>query len=84
MNIFKSVLKLWRIRKEVATMDAKGLLQSKTIWGIVISVIAQILKRYGITIDETGVTNDILSIIASGFAVYGRYAVDKTITGLLK
>jgi len=84
MNIFKSAVQMWRLRKEVKTMGVKGLFQSKTLWGIVVSILAQVAKQYGITIDENGVTMDVLSLVASVLAVYGRYTANKTITGLYK
>ena len=86
-GIFKTIktaFTLWRLKREVSTMDAKGILQSKTIWGIIVSLIALGLKHYNITVDEAGLTNDIVVVLGSIFSVYGRLVADKKITGLLQ
>lgn len=66
---------------EVVQMDGvKGFLQSKTIWGVVVMVTAQILKRNGVEVDEAGLLNDIVSIVGTILAVYGRVTAKTVIT----
>ena len=65
-------------------MDVKGILQSKTIWGILVSVLALILKKYGIGIDEAGTLTDLMALAGSIFAVYGRVTAKTTLQGAVK
>ena len=64
-------------------MDVKSLLKSKTIWGIVVSMLALVAKKSGLTIDEGGLVNDIVIFIGYGFAFYGRLKAEKKIGGIL-
>ena len=63
------------------TMDGfKGLVASKTVWGVIISVLAMLGKSQGFVIgEELGWVNDIVSLVASIFAIYGRAVAVKKI-----
>ena len=81
INTISSTIKLFRARKEIENMDVKGILQSKTIWGIIISIVAIFLKRKGIEVDETGLVNDFIAAAGSILAVYGRITATKVLIG---
>lgn len=82
----KIMYKIWKLKQEAANMDTKGILMSKTVWGIIIMVAAQIAKRYGISIDEAGITDDILSAVGTILAIVGRFTATTqlTVTGAPK
>lgn len=63
--------------------DVKTLLQSKTIWGIVIAVIAMLTKSSGYTIDEAGTVNTIIEIIGLVLGLYGRITATKQIKSVM-
>ena len=74
---------LWRPKpkQEVQEMEGvKGILQSKTIWGVVVMLLAQVLKRNGVEVDEAGLLNDMVSLVGTVLAVYGRVTAKTTIT----
>lgn len=74
---------LWRPKpkEEVKDMEGvKGILQSKTIWGVVVMIVAQILKRNGVEVDEAGLLNDLVSLVGTVLAVYGRVTAKTAIT----
>lgn len=53
--------------------DTKGLLQSKTIWGSIITVASVGLSLAGINIGDTaGWVNSITALIGAGLSFYGR------------
>lgn len=73
---------LWRPKpkQEVQEMEGvKGILQSKTVWGIAVMVIAQVLKRNGVEVDEAGLLNDLMSAVGTILAIYGRVTASSTI-----
>ena len=56
--------------------EVKGILKSRTIWGLVVSVIAGLLSKYGyeITPELQGtMTTTILDALSVGAAVYAGY-----------
>lgn len=57
--------------------DTKSMFLSKTLWGIVIAFVAQILARKGITLDVAGWTNDIVALAGLLLGVYGRFTATK-------
>lgn len=60
-------------------MDAKSLVLSKTFWGLVIAVAAPILAKHGWTIDAEGWSNDIMTFLGAGLALYGRFKADRPV-----
>ena len=60
--------------------DSKNMLLSKTLWGIVIAFVAQILARKGITLDVAGWTNDIVAMAGLVLGIYGRVTATKELT----
>ena len=64
--------------------DSKNMLLSKTLWGIVIAFVAQILARKGITLDVGGWTNDIVSLAGLVLGIYGRVTATAPLTVLPK
>lgn len=62
--------------------QAKSLLLSKTFWGIIIGGAAQIAPRVGLHIGSDQVTTwsfNIVSLLGSGLAMYGRLKAMKKI-----
>jgi hypothetical protein len=66
--------------------DTKGLLTSKTFWGVVITVSAAVApKVFGYSVDEAlamELVDETIMIIGGIFAIYGRVSADKIITKL--
>lgn len=60
--------------------DTKSMFLSKTLWGIVIAFVAQILARKGVTLDVAGWTNDIVALAGLLLGVYGRVTATKELT----
>lgn len=62
-------------------VEKKSIIESKTLWGIIIAGIAMAAKNYGVDIwDQWMLVNDILQIVWLILAVYGRVsATDKLI-----
>ncbi|WP_027362177.1 hypothetical protein [Halodesulfovibrio aestuarii] len=65
--------------------QVKGLLQSKTVWGCIVTILCMILMQFDIQVDE-GVKGELVNqlvalggVIASIFAIYGRVKADTTI-----
>lgn len=54
-------------------MFSKSFLTSKTLWGILIGILAEALKAHGMTVDSAGLTNDAVSLIGAALAAYGRF-----------
>ena len=52
-------------------MDFRALLTSKTIWGLLIAVLAPILAKHGISIDG-GVADQLVQLAGVALAIYGR------------
>ncbi|HBE45738.1 MAG TPA: hypothetical protein DDW17_09955 [Deltaproteobacteria bacterium] len=65
-------------------METKGLLTSKTIWGAIIAIAATALKIAGYDIggDTEGFVNDIIALLGSAIAIYGRIKAVKKIEGV--
>jgi uncharacterized membrane protein len=62
--------------------QAKSILLSKTFWGIVIAAAAQVAPKFGLHIGSDQMTqyaSEIVSLIGSAFAMYGRYKAFQTI-----
>ena len=62
--------------------EVKGLLQSKTVWGCVVSILCIVFMQFGIEFDESSkaeLVNQLATlggVIASVFAIYGRLKAD--------
>lgn len=52
---------------------SKSFLTSVTFWGIVVSMLAQVAKHYGWTVDQDGLANELVSATASAIAIWGRF-----------
>jgi hypothetical protein len=63
--------------------NIKGLLQSKTIWGVLITISATVAQMAGWDIGNTdGLAEQIVALIGAGIAFYGRvYAVERIVVG---
>lgn len=65
-------------------MDTKPWWQSKTIWGVVVALVAQVLKSSGVDISAEspqlidGILN-VISLIGTVLAIYGRVRASKLI-----
>lgn len=60
--------------------DYKSALQSKTVWGATIAVVATIAQIAGYDIGDTnGLANDLMTVAGSLFAIYGRIVAVKRI-----
>lgn len=53
--------------------DVKGILQSKTVWGAAIAVIATLLQIAGYDLGDTnGLAEQVVAVIGGALAIYGR------------
>ena len=53
--------------------DVKGILQSKTVWGAAIAVIATLAQIAGYDLGDTnGLVEQIVAVIGGALAIYGR------------
>lgn len=53
--------------------DIKGILQSKTVWGAAIAVLATLLQILGYDLGDTnGLAEQIVAVIGGLLAIYGR------------
>lgn len=60
--------------------DTKNMLQSKTVWGVVLSVAGIIASQMHIDIgDASGWVETITALIGAGLALYGRVKAVKRI-----
>lgn len=65
--------------------DVKGLLQSKTVWGCVVTILCMILMQFGIEVDEGSKSELVNAFVTLGgvgaslFAIYGRVKADKKV-----
>jgi len=53
-------------------MDSKSILTSKTIWGLLIAVVAPLLAKHGISIDAGGFADDLVQVVGLLIALWGR------------
>lgn len=67
--------------------EVKGLLESKTFWGIVVMLFGVVINKWAhIDIDEltqSAITNDLLTMAGAGLAIWGRLTVTKKIAGVM-
>lgn len=64
--------------------DVKGILQSKTVWGVIVMVLATLTPRLGLDIgDQTGLVTDITALIGAILAIYGRVKAVKKVGGVV-
>lgn len=64
----------------------KGLLESKTIWGVLIALLGSVATRYGVDIcggDTAATAGDLTTLAGSALAVYGRVHACTGISGLV-
>jgi hypothetical protein len=57
--------------------EVKGILQSRTIWGIIVSVLAGLASKYGYEITpelQDGLITSTLDAISVGAGIYAGYA----------
>lgn len=65
--------------------NVKGILQSRTIWGVIVSVLAGLLSKYGYEVtpelQDSLITSalDVVSVAGGLFAAYGRVKATKRI-----
>lgn len=53
--------------------DVKGILQSKTVWGSAIAVLATLAQIAGYDIGDTGgLAEQVVAVIGGVIAIYGR------------
>lgn len=63
---------------------SKGLLQSKTIWGIILLIAGPLLAKYGITSDDAQhAVSLITEAVGAVIAIYGRIVATKPIGGVV-
>lgn len=60
--------------------DVKPVWQSVTLWSLVVAVAAEVAKRYGVTLDAAGLTNDIVSLAGIAGVIYGRVTATAVVT----
>lgn len=65
--------------------EVKGLLQSKTVWGCVVTILCMVLMQFGIEVDEGSKAELVNALVTLGgvfgslFAIYGRCKADTKI-----
>lgn len=59
--------------------ETKDLLASKSFWGLIVLVASLVAKRYGITLDETGLITDLTIVAGLILNVYGRTTANAAI-----
>ncbi len=63
--------------------DPKSFLLSKTLWGVVISMVAMIAPQLGLSPfsegDVAGLTENIVAFLGAALAIYGRITAKKRI-----
>lgn len=64
------------------TTDEKDLLESRSFWGLIVSVGAAIALHFGITIDQTAAVNEALVIAGLLVSAYGRIKAQKPVTSV--
>lgn len=53
--------------------DSKSIWLSKTFWGIALTVLALVLKKFNIDLGDTsGLATDLVGLIGAGLALFGR------------
>ena len=55
--------------------DTKNILLSKTVWGVVLTLVAVFLPKLGYSLDEAtgaGFVDEIVVLLTAAFAIYGR------------
>ena len=53
--------------------DVKGILQSKTVWGAALAVVATLAQLAGYDIGDTNfLAEQIIAVIGGALAIYGR------------
>lgn len=58
---------------------SKSILKSKVFWGIVASVAAFYGKKYGVVVDEAGLTNDLIMLAGQSLALTGRFTAKQPV-----
>lgn len=64
----------------------KGLLESKTVWGVLVALLGSFASRYGVDVcgaDTTATAGDIATLAGSALAIYGRVRAVTGIAGLI-
>ncbi len=54
-------------------METKSVFLSLTFWSLAVMLASEAAKRYGIVVDQAGLTNDLVSLAGTGLALYGRF-----------
>lgn len=60
----------------------KGLLQSKTFWGVVVLLLVPLLRRAGLDIGDAAgseIAGDLVAIAGGAVAIWGRVSASKPI-----
>lgn len=61
-------------------MDTKPWYLSVTVWGIMLAGLAQVLQIAGVNFDVSGMSNDIVTLLTAGLALYGRLRAKTVLT----
>lgn len=54
-------------------MDWKALLTSKTIWGLLISILSPVLVKHGISLDDGGLADQVVQFAGALLVLIGRF-----------
>lgn len=61
------------VNKGLKMNDVKGLLQSKTVWGAALAVVATLAQIAGYDIGDTNfLAEQIVAVVGGALAIYGR------------
>lgn len=61
-------------------MDIKGMLTSKTIWGLLFAVATPIAAKHGFVVNE-GTAADVVTLLGGALAFWGRLTAQKPLVG---
>ena len=53
-------------------MESKSIFLSITFWSVIVTLCSEVAKRYGLTVDQAGLTNDLVSLAGIAMTIYGR------------
>jgi len=68
------------------TNDAKGLLQSKTVWGVILMVFAFFAPKLGLDLNaetQSVISDQLVTIVGAVLAIIGRVNASKDVNGVI-
>jgi len=63
-------------------MDSKNVALSKTVIGVVVTLLTPYLAKHGFVFDADGLAAELVTLAGAALAVYGRFTASKSLTVL--